>query len=156
MILSWLLACPLLGMLILFGIKRTSVMMIRLVALAATGAALMVSLLVLIDFQPQLAGVQFQEHRAWIPQLQIFYHLGVDGLSLPMVFLTTLLSFLACVASYSITERHKEYFILYLLLEVGMLGTFLSLDLFLFYIFWEIVLVPMYFLIGIWGGGRRE
>ncbi len=156
MILSWLLACPLIGLLVLCGVKRTAVTMIRLIALGATGLALMVSLLVLIDFQPALAGIQFQEHRAWIPQLQIFYHLGVDGLSLPMVVLTTLLSFLACVASFSITERHKEYFILYLLLEVGMLGTFLALDLFLFYVFWEVVLVPMYFLIGIWGGGRRE
>ena len=73
-----------------------------------------------------------------------------------MVLLTTLLSFLACIASASITERQKEYYALYLLLEVGMLGTFLALDLFLFYIFWEIVLVPMYLMIGIWGGGRRE
>src|SRR5205085_3565179 len=78
------------------------------------------------------------------------------GISFPMVALTALISFLACLASFSIKEREKEYYFLYLLLETGMMGTFLALDLFLFYIFWEVVLVPMYFLIGIWGGPRRE
>jgi NADH-quinone oxidoreductase subunit M len=122
----------------------------------ATGLTLVLSLGLLAAFQPSLATIQFEERHLWIPQLNIFYHLGVDGLSLPLVVLTTLLGFLACLASWSITERLKEYFVLYLLLEIGMLGTFLALDLFLFYVFWEIVLVPMYFLIGIWGGGRRE
>jgi NADH-quinone oxidoreductase subunit M len=100
--------------------------------------------------------MQFEENLAWIPQLSVAYHVGLDGLSLPLIVLTGLLGFLACLASGSISERHKEYYALYLLLEVGMLGTFVALDLFLFYIFWEVVLVPMYFLIGIWGGGRRE
>ncbi|MBI3317969.1 MAG: NADH-quinone oxidoreductase subunit M, partial [Candidatus Omnitrophica bacterium] len=81
---------------------------------------------------------------------------GIDGISLPLVFLTALLSFVAVIASFSIGQRLKEYFFLYLLLETGMLGTFLALDLFLFYVFWEVVLVPTYFLIGIWGGPRRE
>ena len=88
--------------------------------------------------------------------MNINYHLGVDGLSYSMVFLTALLCFLACVASNSIKERIKEYYIFFLLLEAGMMGTFLALDLFLFYVFWEITLVPMYFLIGIWGGPRKE
>ncbi len=156
MVLTWLLACPLVGMLLILCLPRQSVQAIRSVALLATGAALLVSLELLIAFQPQHPGIQFEERALWIAPLGIFYHLGLDGISLPMVLLTTLLGFLACLASWSITERHKEYFALYLLLEVGMLGTFLALDLFLFYIFWEIVLVPMYFLIGIWGGGRRE
>ena len=153
--LTLLWCCPLVGMVIVMLMPRTAVQAIRLVALASTVVALLVSLHILSIFNPQ-SGVQFQEQLAWIPQLNIFYHLGIDGINLPMVLLTTLLSVLACLASWSITERHKEYFVLYLLLEVGMLGTFLSLDLFLFYIFWELVLVPMYFLIGIWGGGRRE
>jgi len=137
------------------ALPRAAVRAIRTTALLSTGAALLVSLLVLNAFQP-LSAMQFVERYAWIPQLGVSYHLGLDGISLPLVFLTALLGFLACLASSSIAERHKEYFALYLLLEVGMLGTFLALDLFLFYVFWEIVLVPMYFLIGIWGGGRRE
>ena len=155
MFLSALIACPLIGMLLVLCLPKQEVRTIRFVALLSTGAALLLSIHLLNAFHPS-AAVQFQEVHAWIPQLNIFYHLGIDGISFPMVLLTTLLSFLACIGSFSITERHKEYFALYLLLEVGMLGTFLALDLFLFYVFWELVLVPMYFLIGIWGGGRRE
>jgi len=156
MVLTWLLAIPLAGMLAVLLLPRTAVRTIRLVALGSTGSALIVALELLNLFPFGTPGIQFQERLPWIPQLGVFYQLGVDGISLPMVLLTALLGFLACIASFSITERHKEYFALYLLLEVGMLGTFLALDLFLFYIFWEVVLVPMYLLIGIWGGGRRE
>jgi NADH-quinone oxidoreductase subunit M len=155
-VLSILVACPLIGMLVVLALPKTSVRLIRAVSLLATGAALVVSMSVLGAFQPGLAGMQFEEKLPWIPQIAVSYHVGIDGLSLPLVLLTTLLSFLACIASYPIAERQKEYFALYLLLEVGMLGTFVALDLFLFYVFWEVVLVPMYFLIGIWGGGRRE
>ncbi len=101
-------------------------------------------------------GMQFQEKLSWIPQINVWYHLGVDGISIGLIFLTTLLGFLACLASYGINTREKEYFFFYLLLNTGMLGTFMALDLFLFYIFWEVVLVPMYFLIAIWGGPRKE
>ncbi|MBI4342492.1 MAG: NADH-quinone oxidoreductase subunit M [Candidatus Omnitrophica bacterium] len=156
MALTALLACPLVGMLLILALPKTAVKAIRSVALLATGAALLGSLQLLAFFQPGRTQVQFQEKLSWIPQLNIFYTVGVDGISLPMVLLTALLSFLACIASTSITERQKEYYALYLLLEVGMLGTFLALDLFLFYVFWEVVLVPMYLMIGIWGGGRRE
>ncbi len=153
--LTALLACPLVGMLVVMVLPKTAVRAIRLAALLATGAALLLSLELLNGFgNPAI--LHYVERHSWIPQLNVFYFLGLDGLSLPLVLLTTLLGFLACIASWSITERHKEYFALYLLLEVGMLGTFVALDLFLFYIFWEVVLVPMYFLIGIWGGGRRE
>ncbi|PIQ83935.1 MAG: oxidoreductase [Candidatus Omnitrophica bacterium CG11_big_fil_rev_8_21_14_0_20_63_9] len=155
MTLTWLLLVPFIGMLAVLALPRSSVKAIRMVALGATGIVLIMSLRLLDAFDPSL-GLQFEEQVSWIPQLAIFYRVGVDGLSLPMVLLTTLLSFLACIGSFSITDRHKEYFALYLLLEIGMLGTFLAIDLFLFYIFWEIVLVPMYFLIGMWGGGRRE
>ena len=154
--LTLLLACPLAGMLVVLALPRRAVRAIRGTALAATGAALLVALRLLTVFRAGEPGVQFAERVPWIPQMAIFYSLGVDGISLPLVLLTALLSFLACLGSFAIAERHKEYFALYLLLEVGMLGTFLALDLFLFYIFWEVVLVPMYLLIGIWGGGRRE
>src|SRR5207244_4429689 len=101
-------------------------------------------------------GFQFLELGNWIPSLGIHYHLGVDGLSLPLIVLTALLSLLSVAYSWRIELRLKEYLFLFLLLETGMLGVFAALDFFLFYIFWEITLVPMYFLIGIWGGPRRE
>ena len=126
MVLTMLLACPLVGMVLILMLPKTSVRLIRLVALAATAAALLCTMQILLAYQPGVGGVQFQERLAWIPQMQIFYHLGVDGINLPMVGLTALLSFLACIGSFSITERHKEYFAIYLLLELGMLGTFLA------------------------------
>jgi NADH-quinone oxidoreductase subunit M len=92
----------------------------------------------------------------WIAQFNIDYYLGVDGISMPLVLLTTLLSFLAMLASWKIDTYVRGYCILFLILETGMVGTFLALDFFLFYIFWEVMLLPMYFLIGVWGGPRRE
>ena len=94
--------------------------------------------------------------RAWIPYFNIQYYLGVDGISLSLVVLTGLVSVLACLASWNIDKHVKGYFALYLLLTASMLGVFISLDLFLFYVFFEVMLLPMYFLIGIWGGPRRE
>ncbi|MCX6639525.1 MAG: NADH-quinone oxidoreductase subunit M [bacterium] len=98
---------------------------------------------------------QFVEHGKWIPAFSIEYYIGVDGLSFPMVLLTALLCFLCIIASWNIKTGVKGYFALFLLLETGMMGAFVSLDFFLFYVFWEIMLLPMYFLIGIWGGPRR-
>lgn len=94
--------------------------------------------------------------RPWIDRFNIEYFLGIDGISLPLVILTTLLSFLAMIASWGIDKHVKGYCMLFLLLETGMIGCFLALDFFLFYIFWEVMLLPMYFLIGVWGGPRRE
>jgi NADH-quinone oxidoreductase subunit M len=92
----------------------------------------------------------------WIPSWDVYYFLGFDGISFPLVLLTSFLCVLAMGASWPITKHVKGYCILFLLLETGMLGVFLSLDFFLFYVFWEVMLLPMYFLIGIWGGPRRE
>src|SRR5437868_5001988 len=92
----------------------------------------------------------------WIPRFNINYYLGVDGISMPLVLLTTVLTFLSMIASWKIDKFVRGYCVLFLVLETGMLGTFLALDFFLFYIFWEVMLLPMYFLIGIWGGPRRE
>lgn len=102
------------------------------------------------------AGLQNTVRHNWIPQFDIHYFLGFDGISLPLVILTSFLSVLAMWASWPITKHVRAYCILFLLLETGMLGVFLSLDFFLFYVFWEVMLLPMYFLIGIWGGPRRE
>jgi NADH-quinone oxidoreductase subunit M len=92
----------------------------------------------------------------WISRFNIDYYLGIDGISLPLILLTTALSFLAMIASWRIEKHVRAYCILFLILETGMVGTFLALDFFLFYIFWEVMLLPMYFLIGVWGGPRRE
>jgi len=100
--------------------------------------------------------MQLVVKRPWIPAFGIEYLLGVDGISMPLVVLTTFLSLLAAAASWPITKHVKAYHVLFLLLETGMLGVFVSLDFFLFYVFWEVMLLPMYFLIGIWGGPRRE
>jgi NADH-quinone oxidoreductase subunit M len=97
-------------------------------------------------------GIQFAEEASWIPSLQVFYRMGVDGISMPLIFLTTLLTTLSLFySSYTIKRRVKEFFVLFLLLEMGMIGVFVALDLVLFYVFWEIGLVPMFLLIGIWG-----
>jgi NADH-quinone oxidoreductase subunit M len=102
------------------------------------------------------SGYQWEEFRAWIPQPPIHYHMGIDGLSLFLVLLTTLLTPISILASWkSIDQRVKGFFICLLVLETGVIGVFVSLDLVLFFLFWELVLIPMYFLIGIWGHGRR-
>jgi len=99
---------------------------------------------------------QFVEHMAWIPAFHIEFFVGLDGLSFPMFWLTTLLGFISVIASWNIPKAQKGYFALFLLLDTSMLGVFAALDFFLFYVFWEVMLLPMYFLIGIWGGPRRE
>src|SRR3989338_973326 len=155
-ILSCLVFLPLVGMILIMLVPRGRDNLIRGIATIATALVLGLTIKLLAAFDQTQSGMQFVEHAQWIRELNVFYHLGVDGISILMIFATSLLGFLACVASFGITERTKEYFALYLLLETGMMGTFLSLDLFLFYIFWEVVLVPMYFLIGVWGGPRKE
>jgi NADH-quinone oxidoreductase subunit M len=107
-------------------------------------------------FQRGKPGYQFEERASWIPSLGVDYHFGIDGISLVLILLTTLVGFIAVYSSYSaIQERQKEYYVLLLLLQTFMIGTFCCLDFFLFYVFWEVMLVPMYFLIGVWGGDRR-
>ena len=99
--------------------------------------------------------MQLVESLRWMPNFGINYIVGIDGISLFLVLLTTLLMPIAILASWSVQDKVKEYLIFMLLLETGMLGAFVALDLFLFYVFWEVMLVPMYFLIGVWGGTRR-
>jgi NADH-quinone oxidoreductase subunit M len=130
----------------------------RPVALAFALATWVVSLLLLVGYLPNRPGAQFQyvEAADWIPIFGIQYKLGVDGLSAALVVLTTTLTWICILASWApIQVRIKEFMISFLVLEVGMVGVFLALDLFLFYIFWEVVLVPMYLIIGIWGGANR-
>jgi len=160
-ILSWVTFIPLLGVFALLFVPRANR---RAILGGATAVALidfLVSLLLWAGYDPTLVGgpndgFQFVERRDWIPALNVQYVLGIDGISLLLILLTTLLGVIGVVCSYSaIMEREKEYYIFLLLLQTGMLGVFSSLDMFLFYVFWEVMLVPMYFLIGIWGGSRR-
>jgi NADH-quinone oxidoreductase subunit M len=125
----------------------------------ANGVALLgflVSLPLWFAFDRNATGFQFPERAAWIPSIGVEYNLGVDGVSALMILLTTLLGFIAILSSWTaITTRVRQYYIFLLLLQTGMIGVFCALDMFLFYVFWEVMLVPMYFLIGIWGGARR-
>ncbi len=109
-----------------------------------------------VNFSGSAAFAYVEGPYDWIPILHIQYYLGVDGISIPMLFLTGLLTTLSLLASFNINTRVKEYFAFFLLLEAGMMGVFCALDFFLFYVFWEIMLVPMYFLIGVWGGPQKE
>ena len=147
-------------------IPRAREELIRWITLATTAVVFLLSLWMAwpglfgaqgpAQFAIGEAGMQLVVSKPWIPAFKIEYLLGVDGISMPLVVLTTFLSLLACAASWPITKHVKAYHVLFLLLETGMLGVFVSLDFFLFYVFWEVMLLPMYFLIGIWGGPRRE
>ncbi|MDR7484862.1 MAG: NADH-quinone oxidoreductase subunit M [Armatimonadota bacterium] len=147
---------PLAGGVIILLIPKGGERLMKQVAAAASLLTFLASLWLLVPYEVGRPGMQLVERYLWIPGIGIYYHLGIDGLSLPLIILTTLLSLVSIVYSWRIDLRLKEYLFLFLLLETGMLGVFAALDFFLFYVFWEITLVPMYFLIGIWGGPRRE
>ena len=155
-ILSIVTFIPLIGaVLLMFLPKEQSGLIMK----AATGIALLdflVSVPLWFQYDRTNAGFQFVESMSWIPSLGVQYKVGVDGISILLILLTTLLGVLAILSSWTaITERTKEYYIFMLMLQTGMLGVFVSLDFFLFYVFWEVMLVPMYFLIGVWGGPRK-
>ena len=154
-ILSIVLFTPLAGMAVLLLIPSSNPRAIRLWANTASLIGFLVSLPLVFRFNPA-QDYQFVERAPWIPTLGASYHIGIDGLGLLLVMLTTLLGFLSILSSWSaIQTRRKEYYALFLLLQTAMLGVFMSLDFLLFFIFWETVLVPMYFIIAIWGGPRR-
>src|SRR4030095_407804 len=128
---------------------------IRGLSLAVAVLTFLLSLHLIAHFDSTKPGFQFLIDVPWIASAGIDYHMGIDGISVYLILLATILTPLAVLASWSISDRAKEYFIFMLLLETGMIGVFAALDLFLFYLFWEVMLVPMYFLIGVWGGERR-
>ncbi|HEV8479833.1 MAG TPA: NADH-quinone oxidoreductase subunit M [Candidatus Eisenbacteria bacterium] len=146
---------PLVGAAGVLLVPRARERMARSVAFAVATIEFLLSIPLFTRFEPR-AGMQISEHAAWLPGIGASYHLGVDGISMLLVLLTTLLTALSVLSSFSaVTERPRAYYALLLLLETAMLGTFVALDLVVFYIFWEAMLVPMYFLIGVWGGERR-
>jgi len=164
-VLSIITFLPLLGVLAIFiahlaGYKEDKNLRLLTVIIQAVNLALALWLYAKFDNGFTRAdgndGFQFIEHGVWIRSLNVEYFVGVDGVSISMVFLTALISFVGALASYSVKDQLKGYFAMYNLLVTGMFGVFISLDLFLFYVFWEVMLLPMYFLIGIWGGPRRQ
>ena len=154
-ILSIVLFTPLIGLLLLLFIPSSNPRAIKLWANAASFAGFLVSLPLVFAFD-RTKDFQFVEKAPWIPTLGATYHIGIDGLGLLLVVLTTLLGFISILSSWNaIHDRLKEYYCFFLLLQTAMLGVFMALDFLLFFIFWETVLVPMYFIIAIWGGPRR-
>jgi NADH-quinone oxidoreductase subunit M len=153
-LLSLITFIPVIGMAIVLLIKGDN--LIKVVSAIFSGIPLALAIRMLRLYDPSTAEFQFVERHSWIPSFNINYLMAVDGLGVTMVLLTTLLSFLSIFASWGIQRGVKGYFALFLLLQSGMTGVFCALDFILFYVFWEVMLLPMYFLIGIWGGPRRE
>ena len=156
-LLSLILFAPAVGALAVMLLPKDQVGLIRWVAFIASLFPLGLAIGLWVQFAAAGGtGFQFQENYQWFAVINSNYHLGVDGISLPMVLLTTILLPLAILFSFGITERVKAFMVLFLLLETGMLGVFMALDLILFFLFWEIGLIPMYFLINIWGSANRQ
>jgi NADH-quinone oxidoreductase subunit M len=148
---------PLAGMVLCLLVPKESTKnACRWVNVLACGAALAATIVLWLRYDPAATGYQLVEDVAWIPAFGIRYHLGMDGISLVLLLLTSFVSFVGAIASWRIEKSARGYHAMYLLLVTGMLGVFVALDFFLFYIFWEVMLLPMYFLIGIWGGPRRQ
>jgi NADH-quinone oxidoreductase subunit M len=147
---------PVLGMVVCLAMPEAMKNACKWIAAAATAVQLAIAIGLYASFDTTTTAIQFAEKHQWIPAYHITYFMGVDGISISMVLLTALICFISVFASFSITRAEKAYYALLLMLDAGMMGVFVSLDFFLFYIFWEVMLLPMYFLIGIWGGPRRE
>ena len=155
-ILSYLIFFPLIGVILLIFLDREKEKLMKGITLVVAAIEFILSLPLIFNFRNEMAGMQFSEYIEWIPGLGIAYRVGLDGISLWLVLLTTFLSVIAVLACWEDIKKHvKEFLICLLLLETGMIGVFVALDVFLFYVFWELMLIPMCMLIGVWGGPRR-
>ncbi len=168
--LSWITFLPVVGMIIVLLIPKEARSAMKWTAVSITFLQVVLAAMIYANFNYDLGGINSQEgmqfveklkwidikSMSWFGRVLIEYFIGVDGISVPMVILTALICFIAVIASWKIDKALKGYMVMLLLLDTGMMGVFVSLDFFLFYIFWELMLLPMYFLIGIWGGPRRE
>jgi NADH-quinone oxidoreductase subunit M len=155
-ILTFVTFLPAAGMFVVLLLPGSRTRAIKIAANVFAGLVFLATLLLLVRFDAASGDMQFVERLPWIKAIGAQYLLGLDGISLLLVLLTSLLTFVATLSSWgAVKTRLKEYYVFMLLLETGMIGVFLALDLILFYVFWEVVLVPMYFLIGVWGGERR-
>ncbi len=154
-VLTWITFLPVIAAVAILFVPQTSKNLVRSIAAVFTGLQLVLAIWIYMNFDAAASGFQFMEQVKWIPAFNIEYFMGIDGLSVPMVLLTAFLSFICIFASWGIEKSVKGYFAMFLLLDAGMMGVFCALDFFLFYIFWEVMLLPMYFLIGIWGSPSR-
>ena len=146
---------PIVGIFLILFVPKNNKNIIRAIAATFTGLQVIIAAWIFMNFDRLSTGFQFIEQYKWIPSFNIEFFMGIDGLSVSMVLLTALLSFICIFASWGIDKGIKGYFSMFLLLDTGMMGVFCALDFFLFYMFWEIMLLPMYFLIGIWGSPSR-
>jgi proton-translocating NADH-quinone oxidoreductase chain M len=153
-VITWMIVVPLIGAVISFLTRSRA--QARIVALIASIIPLVLSLQMYMGFDKTSRAMQFVENYQWIPSIGVNYTVGVDGIGFPLVLLSTIVSVLVIIYSWGENKKPNQFFALLLLNEVGVLGVFTSLDFFLFYIYWEIVLIPMYFLIGTWGGPRKD
>jgi len=154
-ILSLIIWLPLLGAAVILFMPKEQTRRIQMIGLVFSSISFLLACILLVKFDMTAGGLQFVESLQWVPEMGMTYSLAVDGLSLSMILLTTLITIACLIASFSITDRVKAYFAWFMLLETAVLGVFAAQDWFLFYMFWEITLVPMFFLIGIWGGERK-
>lgn len=154
-LLTAILLSPCLGLFALLFVPSEKASHARVIAILSSLLTFALSVKLLLGFDSSNTAFQFGELVTWLPAFGAYYALGIDGISLWLIVLTTLLSVLVFLASGSVTKKVRAYLSCFLLLEIGMLGTFMALDALTFYVFWELMLVPMYFLIGVWGGSRR-
>jgi NADH-quinone oxidoreductase subunit M len=154
--LSIIVFLPLIGAIVIALLPGATPRQVKRTAALFTSVVFILSVALFFMFDRSLSGPQFVEQASWIPAINVQYYLGVDGLSLPMLILTAMLGLIAVLVSWKIDLRAREYFAWLLILETGILGVFCSLDLILFFLFWEVELIPMYLLISIWGSGRKE
>ena len=156
MILSALIWIPLVGaILIAFWPGKLSSVHCRLLAMVIASVPLIINIILSFNFDPTNPNVQFTEYFPWITRIGLNYHLGVDGLSFPLIFLNSLLTLISIYASSQTIKRSRFYYVLILILNSGVMGAFIAQDVLLFFLFFELDIVPMYFLIGIWGGAKR-
>lgn len=154
-ILSFITFLPIIGVFFILSIDSRRSELVRITALLVSIVVFFLSLPLYFHFDARTYDMQFVEKLRWIPSFGINYHVGIDGISLFLILLTTFITPISILASWHITKSVKEYMIAMLVLETAMVGVFIALDLFLFFVFWELMLIPMYLLIGIWGGPRR-
>lgn len=155
-ILNWILWLPIIGMIGVILTPKAKENVVRIVTLVTTSITLLLSVLLYLKFDTTTADMQFVVKVPWIAQFHINYFLGIDGITMLMTFLNALLFFICTLSSWTVEKNVKAYYALLLFLQATVFGVFFSLDFFLFYVFWEVMLIPMFFLIGIWGGENRE
>ena len=155
-ILNWILWLPIIGAVVAIAIPNVKDNVVRWITLCTTSIVLVLTVVLYLKFDTSTAAMQFVVKVPWIEQFHINYHLGIDGITMLMTFLNALLFFICTLSSWTVEKNVKAYFALLLMLQSSVFGVFFSLDFFLFYVYWEVMLLPMFFLIGIWGGENRE